>query len=306
MLSNQIYCGDTVNFKTYSKSYKLKKSIKNKPENMLIFKDTHEAIIDRKTFELVQKHFEGRKRPDKQGEMDKYAGYLYCGECGSRLYLHRAKSLKASQNNFMCGGYQTRSTDCTSHYIREIELDRIVLTELQNMIAYARNNSEQFYKAAMQNGEQEAKKQMKAAEKEKADLTARISQLDSIINVLFEDRAVGRITPERFDQMYSNYEKEQAEIKTKLAVLEEKQNSLDIKDRCVRQFIENAKRLVNITKLTPELLRTFIKRIEVFEKEQKYSRTCGNKIVIQFNLNAEASEKCDGILENGVEKPFAS
>ena len=71
MLSNQIYCGDTVNFKIYSKSYKLKKSIKNKPENMLIFKDTHEAIIDRKTFELVQKHFSGRKRPDKQGEMDK-------------------------------------------------------------------------------------------------------------------------------------------------------------------------------------------------------------------------------------------
>ena len=306
MLSNQIYCGDTVNFKTYSKSYKLEKKLKNKPENMLIFKDTHEAIIDRKTFELVQKHFAGRKRPDKQGEMDKYAGYLYCGECGSRLYLHRSKSMKASQNNFMCGGYQTRSTECTSHYIREIELDRIVLTELQNMIAYAKDNSEQFYKAAMQNGEQEAKKQMKAAEKEKADLTARISQLDSIINVLFEDRAVGRITPERFEQIYSNYEKEQAEIKTKLAVLEEKQNSFDIKDRCVRQFIENAKRLVNITKLTPELLRTFIKRIEVFEKEQKYSRTCGNKIVIQFNLNADQSEKCDGILESGAEEPFAS
>ena len=124
--------------------------------------------------------------------------------------------------------------------------------------------------------------------------------------MLFEDRAVGRITPERFEQMYSNYEKEQAEIKKKLEILEENQNCLDIKDRCVRQFIENAKRLINITKLTPELLHTFIKRIEVFEKEQKYSRTCGNKIVIQFNLNAEPSEKCDGILENSVEKPFAS
>lgn len=306
MLLNEVYCGDTVNFKTYTKSNKLKKRLKNSPDKILTFKDTHEAIVDRKTFDLVQKHFEGRKRPDKQGEMDKYAGYLYCGECGSRLYLHRAKSLKASQNNFMCGGYQTRSTDCTSHYIREIELDRIVITELKNMIAYAKDNSVQFYKAAMQNGEQEAKKQMKAAEKEKADLTARISQLDSIINVLFEDRAVGRISPERFEQIYSNYEKEQAEIKKKLEILEENQNCLDIKDRCVRQFIENAKRLVNITKLTPELLRTFIKRIEVFEKEQKYSRTCGNKIVIQFNLNAESSEKCDGILEDGAEKPFAS
>ena len=80
MLSNQTYCGDTVNFKTYSKSNKLKKRLKNAPENVLIFQNTHEAIIDRKTFDVVQKHFEGRKRPDKQGEMDKYAGYLSQGE----------------------------------------------------------------------------------------------------------------------------------------------------------------------------------------------------------------------------------
>lgn len=138
MLSNQVYCGDTVNFKTFSKSNKLKKRIKNAPENVLIFPDTHEAIIDRKTFDLVQKHFEGRKRPDKQGEIDKYAGILYCGECGSRLYLHRAKTMKPDQNNFMCGGYQRRTTDCTSHYIRESVLDRIVLENLKEMTAYAR------------------------------------------------------------------------------------------------------------------------------------------------------------------------
>ena len=269
---------------------------------MLIFKDTHEAIIDRKTFELVQKHFAGRKRPDKQGNIDKFAGYLYCADCGARMYLRRGKI-----DNYSCSGHSKRATDCTSaHYIRASALENVVLAALRQVTSYARKHSEEFYKAAIQNGEQEAKKQMKAAEKEKAELTARISQLDSIINVLFEDRAVGRITLERFEQMYSNYEKEQAEIKKKLEIREEKQNSFDIKDRCVRQFIVNAKRLVNITKLTPELLRTFIKRIEVFEKEQKYSRTCGNKIVIQFNLNADQSEKCDGILENGVEKPFAS
>ena len=93
MLSNQEYIGDTINFKTYTKSNKLKKRLKNSPENILVFRDTHEAIIDRKTFEIVQRHFAGRKRPDKQGGMDKYAGYLFCGECGKRLYLHRSKSL---------------------------------------------------------------------------------------------------------------------------------------------------------------------------------------------------------------------
>lgn len=132
------YCGDTVNFKTFSKSNKLKKRIKNAPENILIFPDTHEPIIDRKTFDLVQKHFEGRKRPDKQGEIDKYAGFLYCGECGSRLYLHRGKNIDSAKNNFMCGGYQRRTTDCTSHYIRESVLDKIILENLKEMTAYAR------------------------------------------------------------------------------------------------------------------------------------------------------------------------
>ena len=87
MLSNRFYVGDTVNFKTYSKSNKLKKRINNSPENILIFENTHEAIVDRKVFDLVQKHFEGRKRPDYQGEIDKYSGYLYCGDCGNTIVI---------------------------------------------------------------------------------------------------------------------------------------------------------------------------------------------------------------------------
>ena len=93
MLKNRIYCGDTVNFSTYTKSNKLKKTLKNEPENMLIFENTHEALISRKLFDVVQKRYEGRKKSDKFGETDKFAGYLYCAECGSKLYLHRARTL---------------------------------------------------------------------------------------------------------------------------------------------------------------------------------------------------------------------
>lgn len=118
ILSNQEYVGDTVNFKTYSKSNKLKKRLKNSSESILIFSDTHEAIIDRKTFELVQKHFSGRKRSDKQGEMDKYAGYLYCGECGQKLYLHRGKGITPENNFFQCADYQNKGNKhCTAHYL---------------------------------------------------------------------------------------------------------------------------------------------------------------------------------------------
>lgn len=284
MLSNQTYCGDTINFKTFSKSNKLKKRIKNAPENVLIFPNTHEAIVDRKTFDLVQKHFEGRKRPDKQGEIDKYAGILYCGECGSRLYLHRAKTMKPDHNNFMCGGYQSRITNCTSHYIRESVLDRIVLENLKDMTAYARENADEFYEMATQNGRAEARKFSKSSEQERKQIENRIAQIDNTIRCLYEDRVVGRITPERYDSLALGYESEQTELREKLAALENRMVELELQDKYIREFVERAKEYIEMPKLTAELLRVFIRRIEVFEKPKKYSRTCGNTIVIHYTF----------------------
>ena len=282
MLENREYVGDTVNFKTYSKSNKLKKRLKNDPENILIFENTHEAIVDRKTFELVQKHFAGRKRPDKQGEIDKYAGYLFCGECGSRLYLHRGKTIKPENNAFQCGGFQTRSTDCTAHYIRENVLDQIVLHNLKTVTAYAREKPEEFYVMAMQNGEAEAKKFYATAEREKVQIEKRIKELDNIIRCLYEDRVTGRITPERYDTMASGYEQEQAELRQKLTSITECISKMDMRERCIQEFMDKAKSYVEMPKLTPELMRVFIRRIEVYEKPEKYSRTCGNPIVIHY------------------------
>ena len=282
MLANQEYVGDTVNFKTYSKSNKLKKRLKNDPENILIFENTHEAIIDRKTFELVQKHFAGRKRPDKQGEMDKYAGYLFCGECGSRLYLHRGKTIKPENNNFQCGGFQRRTTDCTAHYIRENVLDQIVLHNLKTVTAFAREQPEEFYAMATQNGEAEAKKFYKTAEREKIQIEKRIKELDNIIRCLYEDRVCGRITPERYDVMAGGYEQEQAELRQELTTITEHIGEIDMREKCIQEFVVKAKEYIEMPKLTPELLRVFIRRIEVYEKPEKYSRTCGNPIIIHY------------------------
>ena len=284
MLANQEYVGDTVNFKTYSKSNKLKKRLKNDPENILIFENTHEAIVDRKTFEMVQKHFAGRKRPDKQGEMDKYAGYLFCGECGSRLYLHRGKTIKPENNNFQCGGFQRRTTDCTAHYIRENVLDQIVLHNLKTVTAFAREQPEEFYAMATQNGEVEAKKFYKTAEREKIQIEKRIKELDNIIRCLYEDRVTGRITPERYDVMASGYEQEQAELRQELTSITERINKLDMREKCIKEFMEKAKFYIEMPKLTPELLRVFIRRIEVYEKPEKYSRTAGNPIIIHYSF----------------------
>ena len=258
--------------------------IKNEPENILIFENTHEAIIDRKTFDLVQKHFEGRKRPDTQGEIDKYSGYLYCGDCGKRMYLHRSKTMPAEKNYFQCGGYQQGKSRCTVHNIKEQVLDTIVLAQLKSMIALASNHSDEFYAMATEKGKAEAKKYYATAEKEKSQLTTRLHELDNIIRCLYEDRVVGRITPERYDFLASGYEEEQAQIRSKLNELNEKINEIDLQEKYVKEFIAKAKEYVNVERLTPEILRAFIKRIDVYEKEVRYSRTCGNTIVIQYTF----------------------
>lgn len=282
ILENREYAGDTVNFKTYSKSNKLKKRLKNAPENILIFENTHEAIVSRKLFDLVQKHFDGRKRPDVQGEVDKYAGYPFCGDCGKRLYLHRGKTVKPENNAFQCGGFQRRTTECTAHYIRESVLDTIVLHNLQTVTAFAREQPEEFYAMATRNGEAEADKFYKAAEREKIQIEKRIKELDNIIRCLYEERVCGRLSPEWYDVMASGYEQEQAELKQELQSITKRIDEMGMREMCIREFIAKAKEYLEMPKLTPELLRVFIRRIEVYEKLEKYSRNCGNPIVIHY------------------------
>ncbi|MCQ2355212.1 MAG: recombinase family protein [Clostridia bacterium] len=286
MLANREYCGDTVNFKTYSKSNKLKKRLKNDPEKVMVFENTHEAIISRAIFDTVQKHFDGRKRPDQQGETDKFAGYLYCGDCGNRLYLHRGKTIKPENNVFQCGGYQRRTVDCTSHYIREETIEELVLRDLKRVTEYAREHSDEFYAIATKNGEAEAKKFYATADREKRSIEERIVKISNILRCMYEDRVEGRITVERYDEMAAGYEQEQAELKQQLASVTEKISELDLQEMYVTEFIAQAREYVEMPKLTAELLHTFIRRIEVFEKEEKYSRTCGNTVVIYYTFQA--------------------
>jgi len=292
MLSNQIYCGDTVNFKTYSKSNKLKKRIKNSPENMRIFPNTHEAIIDRATFDLVQKHFEGRKRADKRGELDKYAGYLYCAECGSRLYRNRDNAHR--YDSYRCGRHQSRKSDCTSHCISGNNLDKIVLTAIKKVTKYAREHSDEFYSDAMRNGEAEAAKNMKESESLRSEYESKIKQIDNAIQLLFMDRSNGKITDERYDMLSENFEMEQTELKPKLNVLNLQLDEMIVREKLIRDFIREAKRNITIQKVTPELLKSFVKRIEVHEKAVKRSRTCGNHIVVYFTFHPDKAFRLDG------------
>jgi DNA invertase Pin-like site-specific DNA recombinase len=303
MLSNRIYCGDTVNFQTYSKSNKLKKRIKNDPENILIFENTHEAIVSRELFNLVQKHYEGRKRPDRQGDTDKYAGYIYCADCGSKMYLHRGKGIKPENNYYQCGGYQTKGGRyCTVHRIKANVLDSLVLKQLRDMTSYARENPEEFYEIAARNGRETAELEKKESEKKRIKTESRIKELDNILSCLYEDKALGKITPERYDKLSVGYEKEQTELVSELADFTAKLEDINHRDECILEFIENAKANLEIKEITPKILKTFITRIEVYEKPEKYSRTCGNLVLIHYTF--PSLNKSEPMLFPTDDKPF--
>lgn len=291
ILSNQTYCGDTVNFKTYTKSNKLKKVIKNDPSKVLIFKDTHEAIISRTLFETVQKHFEGRKRPSMYGEVDKFCGYLYCADCGRRMYIHRGKNIKPENNYFQCSGYQRSGHLCTIHRIKENVINQIVLDNLRKVTAFARNDPEKFYEIAMRRGKAEAAKIEKIAVKQKSDIESRLKQLDSIIRCLYEDRVVGRITPERYDEMVVGYENEMAELKRKLTELNNDLTLYSQQQQAIKDFIAKAKEYLEMPKLTAELLHTFIQRVDVYEKPVKYKHDAGYPVMIYYKFQMTRSER---------------
>ena len=282
ILCNQIYCGDTVNFKTYSKSNKLKKRLKNDPSNILIFKDTHEAIVSRSLFETVQKHFDGRKRPDKSGMTDIFAGYLYCADCGKRMYIQRKVKAGRGYFTYQCGLYKKGNGLCTIHNIHESVITQIVLDNLRKVTFFARSDPEKFYEFAIKKGKAEAHRLTKSIEKQREVTYTRIKKIESVIRCLYEDRVDGRITPERYDEMVADYESEQLELKEKLTAITNELHKYDEQEKAVKEFIAKANKHVTMPELTPELLHTFIQRIDIYEKPTKYSKSEGNPVMIYY------------------------
>lgn len=152
------------------------------------------------------------------------------------------------------------------------------------MTAFARENHDEFYAMATENGEAEAKKFYAMAERQRNSLESRVKEINKIIRCLYEDRVVGRITPERYDELACGYELEQTEIKQELESITARIAEMDMRDICVREFIANAKEIVDMDKLTPKILRVFVLRIDVYEKAEKFSRKCGNPIEIHYTF----------------------
>ena len=283
LLENEIYLGNTVNMKYSTKSYKDKRRVEHSREECLVFKDTHPALITQEVWDIVQRVRKNRRRPTKMEEQNKYSGLVFCADCGSNMVLHRARTMSASYNHFTCRTYKKDGESCTGHYIRECVLDEVVLEDLRRVTAMARERPEEFAAYIGSRQSAEIQREIRRQEKELAAMRKRKAELDAIFKKLYEDSVLSRITTEQFQMLSSSYTEEQNQIAAGIPQKEADIQRLRETVSGTDGFLDKAKRYMDITELTPELLRLFIEEIVVHEKEVKWSKHAPQTVEIYYN-----------------------
>ena len=269
MLSVQEYCGDILNFKTYSKSYKNKKRLENDRENWAIFKDVHEPIIERAVFEQVQqKRGKMRKRQAKDGERSMFSGLLVCADCGSNLHFHFNQG-NPEIKYFNCSNYKgNRGTCGSTHYVRVDFLEQVVLGEIRRLTKYAGLYEDDFLKEVIGHSRQAEETERRLKEKELKSLLARDDELDGLFERIYEDNVSGKLSDDRFAKMSRRYEEEQKELSEKIKKLRseiEKQNS---RAASTDMFVSIVRKYTRARKLTPRMLNELVEKIEVYNAER--------------------------------------
>ena len=283
MLENEIYLGNTVNMKHSSRSYKDKRRVEHPREECLVFENTHPALITREVWDMVQRVRKNKRRLTKMEEQNKYSGLVFCADCGSNMVLHRAHTMSASYNHFTCRTYKKDGEACTGHYIRECVLDEIVLEDLRRVTSAAREHPEKFAAYIGSKQSAELQREIRRQEKELAAMRKRKAELDAIFKKLYEDSVLGRITTEQFQMLSGSYTEEQNLITVGIPQKENEIQRLRETVSGTDSFLDKAKRYTDITELTPELLRLFIEKIVVHEKEVKWSKHVPQTVEIHYN-----------------------
>ena len=284
ILSQQEYCGDVINFKSYSKSYKMKKRIENPEENRAIFLNVHEAIIDRQTWEKVQALQKGtrRKKPTVTQEPSVFSGLLKCPECGGNLNFH------FNQNNhdikfFSCQNHNSGYRKCSkTHYIRLDFLEQVVLYEVKRLACFASEYENDFIKAMIGRSAKVAENTALRKQRELDALTARDRELDMLFERLYEDNVAGKIDDARFAKMSKRYEQEQGENAKKIKALRLELKKDESKRMDIDDFLETVRRYTDATTITKRMVAELIDHIEVYHAEKQDGVT-NQRVVIYYN-----------------------
>ena len=284
ILTLQEYCGDVINFKSYSKSYKMKKRIENPEENRAIFLNVHEAIIDRQTWEKVQVLQKGtrRKKPTVTQEPSVFSGLLKCPECGGNLNFH------FNQNNhdikfFSCQNHNSGYRKCSkTHYIRLDFLEQVVLYEVKRLACFASEYENDFIKAMIGRSAKVAENATLRKQRELDALTARDRELDMLFERLYEDNVAGKIDDARFAKMSKRYEQEQGENAKKIKALRLELKKDESKRMDIDDFLETVRRYTDAATITKRMVAELIDHIEVYHAEKQDGVT-NQRVVIYYN-----------------------
>lgn len=271
ILSQQEYCGDVINFKTYSKSFKNKRRYDNDPENWMIFKDVHEAIIAREDFEKVQTRIAKTKRrapKPHNGQKSMFADLLFCGDCHTKLRYH-TNTINKDIHYFVCANNKVdyRGSCPGRHYVRADAIEQVVMLELRRMAEYLSDDEAAFAELLARKTDKELLKEQKRCEEELQKAMARNDTISRLYEKLYEDNAIGKVSDEWFMQLSHKYEVERMELKSKITALRKKLSESGKQQQQREGVILAVRRFMQMDYLTAPLLRELIDHIDVFETE---------------------------------------
>ena len=287
ILSQQEYCGDIINFKTYSKSFKNKRRIENSKENWAVFKDVNEPIIDRETFETVQKFISKTKRraPKKEnGERSIFNGLIYCGDCHSKMRYHTSTSNKEI-HYFTCSDNKVdyRGKCPGRHYVRADALEEVVKLELRRLVEMLEIDESYFAQLLLRKNDEEREKDKKFLESELQKAIARSNTVSQLYEKLYEDNVIGKVSDEWFVELSHKYEKERMDLKAKIADTRHQIEELKNTNSEYEKFISAIRRFMQMDNLTSPLLRELIDHINIFETDGT-GKSRKQRIVIYYRF----------------------
>lgn len=280
VLKNYVYCGHTINFKTYKKSYKTKRCYENPKEKQKIFRNTQEAIIDEETFALVQEIRKNtRPRQTKDKKIGLFSGLVYCSDCGHKHYY------SSYSDHYYCSGFASRLKYCQVgyHRITEEDLTQIILQELRKLGSLIQDQEKGLVQELRQKFEVKSVKHLEMEEKQQLASQKRLSELEVIFAKLYEDNVVGKLTDEQFSKLSAKFEEEQKDLAGKLESLQKKLTGAKTKQTNVSNFVASVKKYLEPTELTPEIVHELIEKIEVGQPSgRKPNREQEIKITYRF------------------------
>ena len=297
ILERMEYTGCVCNFKTYSKSYKLKKRIPNAPEDMFILPDTQEAIITQEQWDRVQELRQHKRRMTKAERQGLFSGLVVCADCGSKLHFATCKNFDGKQDHYVCAKYKSGRGTCSAHYIREDVLRDVVLERIRAVTEYIRADVEGFQEDWLMCQREEQEKSIREDKRRLEKAKKRLADIDKLITRIYEDMVLGDLSQERYQKMLEGYEAEKAALNNEVIGLEDWVATREEMEDNVDQFLALLEKYVDIPELTPTIVNEFVKQIIVYAPDKSSGkRTQKVKIVFNFLEEVEVPEISEPVI----------